>query len=115
MEKKKKTILIVAFAVSIVATIVLLALEWTTTMHKMNTSEQTEFIYIDGDDDLDSVRVKSKLAWRFDWLSKMMTYRVRTGRYSILPGEKSLALFRKLRNGQQDVLWSRWLHILEIT
>ena len=102
MEKKKKTILIGACAVSIVATIVLLALEWTTTMHKMNTSEQTEFIYIDGDDDLDSVRVKSKLAWRFDWLSKMMTYRVRTGRYSILPGENSLALFRKLRNGQQE-------------
>lgn len=102
MEKKTKTILISTLAAIIVATIVLFTFEWVTTMHKMNSSEQAEYIYIDENDDADSVKAKSRLGWRFDWLGKIMKYRVRTGRYSVLPGERSLALYRKLRNGQQE-------------
>ncbi len=102
MDNRKKALIIGVIVAVLIVALTLFTLYWITTMHKMNESEQTEYIYIDGDDDLDSLKTKSKLGWRFDWMKKAMEIQMRTGRYSIQPGEKSLALYRKLRNGLQE-------------
>lgn len=74
----------------------------------LNTSE-THYLYIDDDDTADSVFVKispvatergmkglRRLAGFYDY-----DQHVRTGRYAVEPGAKTLDVFRQLRNGQQ--------------
>lgn len=67
---------------------------------------ETAYIYIDADDEVDSVLTKLQQAGAsttgFVWLDKVKTYRVRTGRYGISNEQSSWTMFRKLRNGQQD-------------
>ena len=70
----------------------------------------TQYLFVDDDDTADSVEAKlsavsseqgmkgfRRLASHYDYAE-----RVRTGRYAINPGEKTLDVFRKLRNGQQQ-------------
>ncbi len=72
-------------------------------------AQTTHYLYIDGDDSSDSVFAKLSpvstdigmkglqlLARHYDYAEH-----VRTGRYAIEPGEKTLDVFRQLRNGQQ--------------
>lgn len=66
----------------------------------------TPYIYIDSDDGVDSVLTKLETVGvsttGFKLLETVRSYRVRTGRYAITNDLSSWALFRKLRNGQQD-------------
>ena len=62
------------------------------------------YIYIDTDDDVDSLRTKLDLGWRFGWYARAMHPLVRTGRYRVEDGMPSLDLYRRLRNGQQEPL-----------
>ena len=59
-------------------------------------------IFIDRDDTMDSVKVKSELGWRWDLYNKVFSFRPRTGRYHVEPGTTCLQLFRLLRNGAQE-------------
>ena len=59
-------------------------------------------IFIDRDDTLDSVKVKSELSWRWDLYTKVFSIRPRTGRYHVTPDMTCLQLFRLLRNGTQE-------------
>ena len=59
-------------------------------------------LYIDSDDNVDSIRSKSELGWRFDFYTSIMAFSPRTGHYQVEPGVKALELYRKLRNGNQD-------------
>lgn len=65
-------------------------------------------IYVDADDDVDSVKTKLTEAGvstsGMALLGKVMSFRTRTGRYVIPSGISSLALFRKLRSGDQDAV-----------
>lgn len=68
--------------------------------------DQTAYVYLDRDDTTDSLIAKLDRVGcsttAFTMLSKVKSYKLRTGRYGIEPGTNGLTLFRKLRNGQQD-------------
>lgn len=59
------------------------------------------YIYVDKDDDADSVRVKSSLGWRWRVYTALLPYKTRGGCYGVSPETGALALYRMLRNGCQ--------------
>lgn len=67
----------------------------------------THYLYIDNDDTPDSVYAKLAPVSHqpaldgLKWLTAHYDYNLRTGRYALEPGTKSLDVFRQLRNGQQ--------------
>lgn len=65
------------------------------------TADKDGFLYIDQDDTTDSVKAKSGLGWRMGLCTALLSYHVRTGRYST-QDVNALSLFRRLRNGQQE-------------
>ena len=73
-------------------------------LHEEKRTEPTSYIYIDPDDNADSVQVKSGLGWRFKCYGWLMEYTPRTGRYLVEDGMKSLRLYRNLRNRHQEPL-----------
>ena len=72
-------------------------------------AEQTQYLYIDNDDDVDSVRMKLKSIGSAHALSGMCLLmnhsnyqkEVRPGRYAIEPGTSIFTTFRRIRNGLQ--------------
>ena len=66
------------------------------------------FVYLYNDDT--PVTVRQKLEEKgvrtkgYSFLNKVMEYKVRSGRYPIIPGDNLLTLYRRLRNGQQEPL-----------
>ena len=73
------------------------------------TNEKAEYIYIDQDDNIDSVRAKLIAAGKpssmqgFNIMNSYTDYEknVRIGRYKVASDISMLTLFRNLRNGQQ--------------
>ena len=73
------------------------------------TAPTTHYLYIDADDNIDSVYAKllpmatRRAADAFRLLAGHYDYaaRVRTGRYAIEPGLSALSVFRRLQGGQQ--------------
>ena len=69
----------------------------------------TQYLYIDADDDLDSITAKLDTIGKwyavtgFNTLTRHSHYaeNIRTGRYAIEPGQNTFTLFRKLKNGIQ--------------
>ena len=76
----------------------------------LSRSEQCEYVYIDDNDNLDSIAVKlSPIANEHALLSFKIIARhygydkhIRTGRYAILPGDGIISVMRKLKNGHQE-------------
>lgn len=72
--------------------------------------EQPAVVYIDADDDIDSLFVKLESIGKKHSLFAFKTLArhtgldegIRTGRYEIEPKENAIQVFRKLRNGQQS-------------
>ena len=70
----------------------------------------TQYVYIDNDDTLDSVRAKleptatSVGLMAFCTLSRSMNYasHIKTGRYAIPPNTSTITIFRQLKNGHQE-------------
>lgn len=75
----------------------------------MSAKDTTEYVYIDNDDNIDSVTVKlEKISTphaisAFKMLAGYSKYaeNIRTGRYAIEPGEGVAVTFRRLKNGLQ--------------
>ncbi len=65
------------------------------------TTDQNGYLYIDRDDTADSVKSKSGLGWRMSLCTTLLSYHPRTGRYATRD-MSAFALFRRLRNGQQE-------------
>ncbi len=76
----------------------------------MNNTGKAEYLYIDRDDDIDSVYTKLEpisnptalkgfktLARHFDYTDK-----IRTGRFKIKPGECAITVLKHLKSGMQD-------------
>ncbi len=92
--------------------IVILALVAFFFLAPLSKSEEVQYLYIDADDNQDSVFTKlSPMAntiamTGFTNLARHMDYgqRIRTGRYAIKPGENAIQVFRNLRNGHQESL-----------
>lgn len=76
----------------------------------LSSSSEKEYVYIDNDDDADSIRRKISdisgvaAGKAFDILAGVTGYydHIRSGRYGIAPDEPTLQVFRKIRNGSQD-------------
>ena len=72
--------------------------------------ETTAYVYIDEDDNLDSVFVKMEPVTTghnltaFKCLARHSGYpeHIRTGRYAIAPGQSTIKVFRNLKNGHQE-------------
>lgn len=75
----------------------------------LSKSGQSEYIYIDDNDDIDSVAAKlapianEQALLSFKLVSRHVGYskHIRTGRYAIEPGEGVFSVLRKLKNGHQ--------------
>lgn len=75
----------------------------------MSAKDTAEYVYIDADDDLDSVTVKLEKVAKphaisaFRLLARNSSYaaNIRTGRYAVEPGEGAAVIFRRLKNGMQ--------------
>ena len=99
----KKTLLWVAGgAVVILAGVALFVYSLMTVKVPSHEGGQEQYIYIDRDDTVDSVRTKSALGWRWDAYSKVLSFHPHTGRYHVYPEMTCLQLYRLLRNGIQE-------------
>lgn len=75
----------------------------------LSKSGESEYIYIDDNDDIDSVAAKlapianEQALLSFKLVSRHVGYskHIRTGRYAIEPGEGIFSVLRKLKNGHQ--------------
>lgn len=78
-------------------------------MTTFSTSAETQYVYVDDDDTIDSVMRKlspTAAEHSLMGLATMLRHtdyakRPRTGRYAIEPGETTVSVMRKLKNGQQ--------------
>lgn len=78
----------------------------------LSQSEQCEYVYIDDNDNLDSVAAKlspfanERALLSFKIISRHSRYHnhIRSGRYAIQPGEGVISMLRKLKNGHQEPL-----------
>lgn len=102
---KKKTIAIAASVIALLGA----SAAWvcySTIKGTAYKGKDTAYIYIDYDDNQDSVL--HKLAQHtdgtrgFEWLCKAKGYNVRTGRYPLHNGEDWLTIYRRLRSGSQE-------------
>ncbi len=113
MNKKKKRILI-GSAVVLALLLIVGGIVAYTFYHRLQSSflkgNARQFVYIDSDDNIDSVYSKLRpvatdealdafqmLASHYDYASA-----IRTGRYAIDPGLSTLDVFRRIRGGQQS-------------
>ena len=79
-------------------------------MGSFSKMEETEYVYIDDNDDIDSVCAKlspyaqAHAIMAFQTLSRHSGYadHIRTGRYAINPGENTITIFRNMKNGHQE-------------
>jgi UPF0755 protein len=109
MNKNTNKRLLILAAICGVAILVLVYYFFFTGMSKSN---QTEYVYIDADDTVDSVYAKvgdvanSHGNCCFRTLIRHSSYadNIRTGRYAIAPGEGAFVVFRHLKNGMQTPL-----------
>ena len=78
----------------------------------LSKQAQTEYIYIDTDDNIDSVMNQLRgisaeyPLWLFDKIANHYEYpkKIRTGRYAITTTENAVDVFRKLRGGMQTAI-----------
>ncbi len=106
--KKKSTRTVVTLAVIAIAAIAVHRVA--TLFMPMADNGEKAYVYIDNDDDRDSVVAKLAPVAK---ASSMLTFRIlagmtgyydniRPGRYAINSGEGTLSVFRKMRNGSQE-------------
>ncbi len=77
--------------------------------YPMNGNDKSVYIYIDGDDTIDSISTKLSADCHSSGVQTVMTLsrhcgytdNIRTGRYEVTPSMGALQLFLHLRNGQQ--------------
>ncbi|MBR1547575.1 MAG: endolytic transglycosylase MltG [Prevotella sp.] len=78
-------------------------------MTDVSKSDKTEYVYIDADDNCDSVLQKVQVYSHTAGITGLSTLvrhisygdNIRTGRYALNPGEGAVTVFRRLKNGQQ--------------
>ena len=98
----KKFLWLIAGLAVIVAAAAIFVYSMMSAKAPFGDEEQGRLIFIDRDDNVDSVKAKSEIGWRWDIYNKVFSTRPRTGRYHVLPGMTCLELYRLLRNGTQE-------------
>ena len=107
MQAYKKKFYIIPIIICALALVGVLLFYLTGSFSK---SEQCEYIYIDDNDNLDSVTAKmtpiaseqALLSFKLLSLHTGYSKHIRSGRYAILPGEGTISVLRKLKNGRQE-------------
>lgn len=95
-----------------VCIIVIVGIVYATFFTSLTGSKDTKYIYIDNDDNIDSVYSKvrevaqSKKITGFCTLVRHSSYseNIRTGRYEVRPSDGAFNLYRRMRSGQQTPL-----------
>ena len=109
MKALKAKYLLVAAALCLLA---IMGLGYYFFLTTFSTQEETQYVYIDDDDTIDSVLTKLRpiasehALTGFSTLIRHTDYakQPRTGRYAIAPDESTLAVMRKIKNGQQQAV-----------
>ncbi len=109
MTKKKKKIIIIVATTLLVIGIGILIFSLSVFGHVM-TNDKAGYVYIDKDDNIDSVRTKIETVGKpssmkgFDLLNSYTNYEqnIRIGCYKVSEDISMLTLFRSMRNGQQS-------------
>jgi UPF0755 protein len=107
MDKKKKRLYILAVSVLLV---LIIGTIYYCLFSSVFGVKKTAYVYVDSDDDADSVYVKVEKAGNprtmsgFKTLARHMSYdkHIRTGRYAIRPGMSAFRLLRNLQHGMQE-------------
>ena len=107
--KKTKKLFLLPFAVCVLA---VLFFTYYYFFSGFSNSDQTEYVYVDSDDNVDSVLMKLEpVATRhgmtgFSTLARHAGYAdaIHTGRYPVNPGESAFKLLRRLKGGQQEAM-----------
>lgn len=98
----KKFLLLISGLIAITAGTTFLIYSMVSAKVPCKHSEAGKLIYIDRDDNADSVCNKAEMGWRWNAYNKVLKYNLRTGCYRIKPGTTYFALYRQLRNGIQE-------------
>lgn len=109
MKAYKKKFYIIPIVICLLAITAVVAYYLTGSFSR---SEQREYVYIDDNDNLDSVTAKlapiasEQALLSFKIISHHTRYdkNIRSGRYVIEPGEGTISVLRKLKNGHQEPL-----------
>ena len=109
MKKRQKSIYLLSGIGCLLLFFAILAYFFLTPLSK---SGQTEYLYVDNDDTVDSVFVKLSSIGNNHSISGMKTLirhssyadNIRSGRYAIDDDDCALTVFRRLKNGQQEPL-----------
>lgn len=107
MKKPSPKIYLYGAAVCVVA---MIALGYYYLFSTFTHSETTKYVYIDSDDDMDSVFAKLTPIASHHGLAGFVTIarhndynsKITTGRYAINPGEGAMTVYRRIKNGQQS-------------
>jgi len=109
-KKQSKTAYKFYFYGALVCLVAVIVITYIYGFSSFSKSEKTEYVYIDEDDNIDSVYHKLAPIARaipmqaFRTLTHHSEYaeHIRTGRYAIHPGDGSLKTWRHLKNGLQE-------------
>ena len=106
MKAIKKKYYLTAIVVCLIGMILL---TYSYLMGSFSSSDTTQYVYIDDDDNIDSVCAKLEPfghIMAFQTLSRHFDYpeHIKTGRYAIKPDESTITVFRHLKNGYQEPL-----------
>ena len=107
MKAYKKKFYIIPIVICLLAIAAVVAYYLTGSFSR---SEQREYVYIDDNDNLDSVTAKlapiasEQALLSFKIISHHTGYdkNIRSGRFAIEPGEGTISVLRKLKNGHQE-------------
>lgn len=109
MDNQKKKRYLAAMAACM---LVIIGLAYYFLFSSFSGKSTTEYVYIDNDDDIDSVFAKVKPVatehayHAFCTLTRHTSFaeHIKTGRYAIAPGDGTFKVFRHIKNGQQTPL-----------
>jgi len=96
---RNNRIIVVAVLIVIITVSFILCFRYVI-FYPIHQSDETRFVYIDKDDNTDSVNAKVEGGWTFRMLT-MAKFHPRSGRYEIQPREPVFEVYRKLKNGNQ--------------
>ena len=107
IKKFKKKVYLIPVAVCVIG---ILLLGYYFFMDSFSKVEETTYVYIDDNDNIDSVCAKlSPIAnahamMAFQTMARHGGYaeKIRTGRYAIVHGENTITIYRHLKNGHQE-------------
>jgi len=107
--QKKKIVYIVLPAICIIGIVAALCVYF---FSSVNKGEKSEFLYIDSDDNCDSIfyklspfsNVRALSAFKIIVRHTDYAENIKTGRYEIVPGDGPISVFYKLKSGKQTPL-----------